>query len=198
MGFDLTGLNPKNIKVQAPERPDRLHELSKEEVEKYFEEREKYTSQSGTYFRNNVWWWRPLAFYVLEHTKVIDEKDKKNWSYNDEYIVDEEHATQIANQLNALIKKGHTKRFEATYEARRKTLELQNDKVEKELSLFSKRVCKKMKKKNLAPCDFPIDDKKTWDRIYKKRNSDASYPFSVENVKEFADFCKNSGGFTIG
>ena len=55
-----------------------------------------------------------------------------------------------------------------------------------------------MKKKNLAPCDYPIDDKKTWDRIYKKRNSDASYPFSVENVKEFADFCKNSGGFTIG
>ena len=32
MGFDLTGLNPKNIKVQAPERPDRLHDLSKEEV----------------------------------------------------------------------------------------------------------------------------------------------------------------------
>ena len=41
MGFDLSGLNPKN--------------------------------ETGEYFRNNVWWWRPLAQYVLDETKVIPE-----------------------------------------------------------------------------------------------------------------------------
>lgn len=28
--------------------------------------------------------------------------------------------------------------------------------------------------------------------------SETSYPFSAANVKEFAEFCLNSGGFEIG
>ena len=104
----------------------------------------------------------------------------------------------IARQLRYLIKTGHTKRYEAQWEARRKTLEIHNEKVEKELSEFSDSVKKKMKDDNLAPINYPVADKKIWDKIYKKRNSDASYPFSVKNVEEFAEFCENSGGFTIG
>ena len=29
-------------------------------------------NSEGEYFRNNVWWWRRLADYVCEHTKVIN------------------------------------------------------------------------------------------------------------------------------
>ena len=199
MGFDITGLNPKNLKVKSPKCPKNLFEgCSKEEQDKYFDELDKYQDQKGTYFRNNVWWWRPLAHYVLTHTKVISEDKKECWSYNDHCIVEEEEAKQIAKQLRHLINTGHTKRFSAEWEARRKTLEIHNEKVEKELSEFSDSVKKKMEDDNLAPINYPAADKKIWDKIYKKRNSDASYPFSIKNVEEFAEFCENSGGFSIG
>jgi len=51
---------------------------------------------------------------------------------------------------------------------------------------------------NLVPRDFPKKDHDKWEKIYRKRNSDASYPFSIQNVEEFAEFCENSGGFSIG
>ena len=79
MGFDITGMSPKNLHIEEPTRPDNLYELSKEDQEKYFDKRDEYTSQYGTYFRNNVWWWRPLADYVLRHTKVIPENEHEHW-----------------------------------------------------------------------------------------------------------------------
>jgi len=197
MGFDITGLNPKNLHLKEPTRPDNLYELSEEEQEKYFIKRDEYTSQSGTYFRNNVWWWRPLAHYVLEETKIISEDKKESWGYNDCSEVSQKEAEMIAKQLRYLIKTGHTKRYEAQWEARRKTLEVHNDKVEKELEEHCQDVYKKLGK-TVAPKDFPKKDHDKWEKIYNKRNSDASYPFSVENVKEFAEFCENCGGFTIG
>ena len=166
MGFDLSGLNPKN--------------------------------ETGEYFRNNVWWWRPLAQYVLDETKVILEGDQEKWHYNDCYEVSKEDAEQIAKQLDHLMKKGHTKSFEDKWETYRKKLEKHNEKVEKELEKHVKKVQKKLNNSNLVPKDSPEEDKKIWNKIYEKRKSDASYPFSVENVKEFSEFCKNSGGFTIG
>ena len=193
MGFDITGLNPKDKKYKSP-----TNDLYEKDKDKFFEELEKYQNQKGAYFRNNVWWWRPLAQYVLLHTKVIDEDKKVHWSYNDNCEIDEEEATQIAKQLRYLIKKGHTKRFEAEWEARRKTLQIHNDKVEKELAEHEREVCFRLNKKNLAPKDFPKKDYDKWSKIYKKRNSDANYPFSVENVEEFAEFCEHSGGFKIG
>lgn len=199
MGFDITGLNPKNIKVKSPKCPkDLFNGCSEKEQKKYFEDLDKYQEQKGTYFRNNVWWWRPLAHYVLEYTKVIDEDKKKYWSTNDFYTIEDEEAVQIAKQLKHLINSGHTKRFSTQWEARRKTLEKHNDKVEKELEEHTKQVQTKMKNDNLAPKDFSKADHDKWERIYRKKNHDGSYPFSVENVEEFAEFCENSGGFTIG
>ena len=193
MGFDLSGLNPKNKKYKSPS-----NDLYEKDQDKFFEELEKYQSQKGTYFRNNVWWWRPLAHYVLEYTKVIDEDQKECWSYNDHCIIQEEEATQIAKQLKYLINSGHTKKFARDWEARRKKIEKHNEQVEKELEEHCREVCFKLDKKNLAPKDFPKEDHDKWEKIYEKRNSDGSYPFTEENVKEFSEFCKNSGGFTIG
>ena len=198
MGFDITGLNPKNIVINEPERPENLFELSKKEQDKYFDERELYLNQSGIYFRNNVWWWRPLAEYVLKYTKVIPEHEHESWHYNDCYEVSKQYAEMISKQLNHLIKSGHTKQFEKDYEKTRKKAEKHNEKVEKELETFSQNVKKKMRNDMLVPNEFPKEDKKKWDKIYNKKNFNGNYPFSVENVKEFSEFCKNSGGFTIG
>jgi len=192
MGFDLTGLNPKNKKYNSPS-----NDLYKKDKDKFFEQLEKYQSQKGTYFRNNVWWWRPLAEYVLKETKVILEGDQDGWHYNDLHKVSKEDAEQIAKQLRYLIESGHTKKFAKDWETRRKKIEKHNDKVAKELEKHCQEVKKRLGK-DLAPKDFPKADHDKWERIYRKRNHDGSYPFSVENVEEFAEFCENSGGFSIG
>ena len=102
MGFDITGMNPKNLHLKEPTRPDNLFDLSEEEQNKYFEKRDEYTSQSGTYFRNNVWWWRPLADYVLRFTKVIPEDQQEAWGYNDCTEISEQDAEMISQQFNQI------------------------------------------------------------------------------------------------
>jgi len=199
MGFDLYGLNPQTT-IKRPERPDNLHDenFSQEEREKYFEEMDKYESQSGTYFRNNVWWWRPLADYVIRFTKVVSDKDAERWHFNDNHEVNDQDAKMIAQQLEHLISTGHTKKYAKEFELLRKKAEKKNELVEQELKAFSESVKKKHNQPDWAPINFPKKEKQQWDRILQKRNSMGNYPFNLENVKEFATFCKFSGGFTIG
>ena len=166
MGFDISGLNPKNEK--------------------------------GEYFRNNVWYWRPLAEYVLKETKVIDEKDQEGWHYNDCHEVSKEDAEQIAKQLDHLIKSGHCKKFAQAWEKRREKIEKHNEQVEKELEKHCEEVKTRLNDIGLAPKDFPKEDHDKWEEIYNKRNSDGSYPFEEENVKEFLNSVKIVVGFTIG
>ena len=97
-----------------------------------------------------------------------------------------------------MVKSGHCKKFAQAWEKRREKIEKHNEQVEKELDNHVKDVQRRMNDSNLAPKDFPKEDHDKWEKIYEKRNSDGSYPFEVENVKEFSEFCKNSGGFTIG
>ena len=157
-----------------------------------FEEQNK-----GYYFRNNVWWWRPLAEYVLEHTKVItDPKKIEGFGYNDGVEIDEEEAVQIAKQLKHLIKTGHTKKYEEEYMVVYKKAELHNKKVQKELESFQKAMDKKHGK-DIAPINYPKEDKEKWDAIYSKKDWNGGYPFSEKNVKEFAEFAEQSGGFQI-
>ena len=65
-----------------------------------------YKTEDGKYFRNNVWWWRPLANFICEETNLIDDNDKKEWQHNNGHKVDSVLAKQIATQLKALIKNG--------------------------------------------------------------------------------------------
>ena len=158
----------------------------------------KPKSKAGNYFRNNVWFWRPLAQYVIEQTKCVDEFDVEGWGYNDNHLVPKETARAIAKQLRYLIKSGHTKKYAMAWEIKNKQIEEANDKVRKELAEFEREVCFKLNKKNLAPNEFPKTEHKKWEKIYDKINFDAYYPFSVQNVKDFAKFCEECEGFTIG
>ena len=198
MGFDLYGMNPHNPNKAIKPKMDWDSQPTREETDKYFKEKSKYQEEVvGDYFRNNVWWWRPLANYVIKYTGCVEEEDAQMWGENSGHEVDDETAKQIHNQLQVLIESGHTKKFEADYEKERLKAEKHNDKVEKELKKFCKSVEKRLGKTNLAPAEFPKADHDEWERIYHKRKWNASYPFSVENVKEFAEFCRYSGGFRI-
>ena len=198
MGFDLYGMNPHNPKKAIKPKLDWDKPTTEEERKEHFKKLDEYEKEVvGDYFRSNVWWWRPLASYVIQYTGCVNEDDAEMWGTNDGHEVDDETAQQIHNQLQVLIESGHTQKFQDDYEKERKIAEEHNDKVEKELKKFCDSVEKKLGKTNLAPNDFPKADKEKWDEIWNKRKWSASYPFSVEHVKEFAEFCRFSGGFKI-
>tara|TARA_Y100000356_G_C11131374_1_gene220255 strand:+ start:356 stop:658 length:303 start_codon:yes stop_codon:yes gene_type:complete len=90
MGFDLSGVNPQINKPESEykyfkEDSDLWMSDNKEERKKYFKEMEDYhESNPGVYFRNNVWWWRPLWSYVVNLCEdILTEEDIQHGSYND-------------------------------------------------------------------------------------------------------------------
>ena len=67
MGMDVYGVNPTiRIDTKKPERPKDFDKASRNVIDKYFKEETKYENKNpGVYFRNNCWWWRPLADFMI-------------------------------------------------------------------------------------------------------------------------------------
>jgi hypothetical protein len=129
---------------------------------------------------------------------VIEEEDKKYWQSNDNHLVNGETAMQIAKQLRALIKNGTVSKAIHEVEEETKEAEQNNKFVNRLHEMLREKVEKETGRKDLAPRDYPKEDHDTWDWIQSKYNYGSSYPFTMENVKEFIEFCESSNGFTIG
>jgi len=158
----------------------------------------KPKSEKGEYFRNNVWWWRRLASYVIEKTGVVDEKDAEWWHTNDNHKVSKEEAEQIAKQLRYLISTGDVDNYAKEVEVDIKTADKHNARVERLCRKLESIVERKVGKTDVAPCDYPKHYKKRWDKLYTMKDWTANYPFTRKNVEQFIEFCEDSNGFTIG
>ena len=112
MGFDLYGEKPIQNEFKHQERWDELSSMSYDEREEkglsdeYYTLMSKYESVNpGAYFRNNVWWWRPLWSFVCEHCHdILTQEDMNNGSYNDAHIISRRKAEAIAQRLEKLLK----------------------------------------------------------------------------------------------
>lgn len=160
------------------------------------------TSERGEYFRNNVWWWRPLWNYCVEVAPDLCEQ--VSGQYNDGDGLDAAGAAQLAHVLHTNIKSGATKNFEQRYNEHLASLPrrkcewcegtgVRTDKVGIDMG---------MPEKALEP-EVAILTGRThgWCNGCSGEGTcehpEASYPFSAENVQEFADFLEDSGGFKI-
>tara|TARA_R100000234_G_scaffold4267_1_gene3341 strand:- start:255 stop:848 length:594 start_codon:yes stop_codon:yes gene_type:complete len=196
MGFDLYGQNPK-LKGEEPninwdKKP------SEEEKKAYFKAREKFDNENpGHYFRNNVWWWRPLANYVLQLMgNEFTEDEQASWHHNDGFEVSEEKAQKIADRLEQELKTKRVKTVESFYQEKMKRASAKNKVLEKKRNELEKIVWEKTGEK-LAPVKYPEPFKQQWEDIQNQYDWNASYPFSEENVIDFMRFCRESGGFQI-
>jgi DnaJ-class molecular chaperone len=139
-------------------------------------------AEKGEYFRNNVWWWHPLAEYVLEHVE-IPEKESAYWFTNDGQKVSQRTALKIAATLNELIANGDVKKYEQQYKE-----------FLAKLPLVACWLCKGSGVRN----DEQVKGRCNACRgTGKQEDFRTNYPFSEENVKDFAAFCQESGGFQI-
>ena len=133
MGFDLHGEAPK-INTKYDDYPvygkynfmpweDKKKDFDKDPSlqKKYWNEMDKYEGDNpGVYFRNNVWWWRPLWSYVCNVCDdILDDGDCEAGNWNDGKLISEDKSTMIAERLDSLIADGEVKKKEVSYEASR-------------------------------------------------------------------------------
>ena len=156
MGMDLYGLKPTEHMKATPLLKKVKHDfneffkLEKGDQDKYLREYLEYEKANvGTYFRNNVWFWRPLWKYVCKVCNLSTDAYQQG-NRNEGYKVDEVTAKDIAVTLFLLLERGDVDRYAKEYS------------------------------KSAVKC-----------------GGSPEYPFDVENVRNFAVFCDESGGFEI-
>ena len=187
MGFDLRGLKPND--ETRPDEPNWL-----DESDWAIDQREAWMSWQqntpGAYFRNNVWYWRPLWNFVCEVCDdILTQKDMEKGMENSGHVISKTKAKKIASRLRKMDK------------------DLEDHQIGHE---------RHMSNLKDVECDICYGTGRRNDDIgVSARNADpdytcngcngkgtrrpfaASYPFDADNVREFGKFCSDSGGFDI-
>ena len=195
MGMDVSGLNPKINKSESDfpiyfkyesmsfDEKWKILDNNKEDYDKYWEEKEKFNKINvGIYFRNNVWWWHPLWDYChFIAPELIDDKLYNKGHSNEGAGLNATDAVKLSIKLLVSIEDETC----ATYK-RERDLHLESL-PEDDCSICNNNNRGRKKKKECKMCDT----KGT------RPHFSTMYGFDVENVKRFAGFCAESGGFEI-
>ena len=198
MGMDVYGVNPTiRVGTKKPAEID-FQKSSDAEQKKYFaEEREFENKNVGVYFRNNCWWWRPLANFIIEKCDWVTQEQKERLHDNSGFEFSQHEAVTIADTLQKTVDDGTAaerekmnKREMAVAEEWNKGIHAQQEELEKE-------VIKETGDAKLVPYDYPEHFKKKWDALQNQTDHKASYPFKEVNVKRFIAFLRECGGFQV-
>jgi hypothetical protein len=154
------------------------------------------------YFRNNVWYWRPLWNYCVEVAPELC--DGVEGHYNDGNGLDEEEALALAKVLNEELWSGRTRRYELAYNESMASLPrhdcghcegtgIRKDEIGLEMS---------MPTRELEPhVAIIVGRTHGWCNACGGEGTvehfETNYPFTVENVAEFVSFLELCGGFSI-
>ena len=196
MGFDIYGLAPKT-KGKKPEI--NWEKATEKDKDKYFKAMDKFEEENpGYYFRNNVWWWRPLGELIHDKcSDLLSDEQKEGLQHNGGTNYTAQQAIKIANRLSDLIKNGYVDDLEKSIKDNAKVASKHNEGIQKKLEDIRKEVERIRPDEKLAPVNYPFPYNKHWEELMHKKSWDDSYPFSKENVKEFINFARYSGGFQI-
>ena len=202
MGMDVYGKNPKqnkNInefpvyaKYKKMEQEDtdkgfqrKWKDLDADEKLKntYWAEEDEFNAENkGHYFRNNCWWWRPLwnyCYYIADD--LSDGEMHESGHSNSGAGLDAYNSERLGQRLLEEINNGNTIEYQAKYQQQL------DDMPDDDCGVCNNNNHGHNKKKDCNRCDG----------TGKRPNFNKSYPFDVDNVKDFAEFCIESGGFEI-
>lgn len=144
------------------------------------------TSEQGKYFRNNIWWWHPLWRYCEEIAPDLIPDDNLG-HFNDGWGLDQVDALALAQRLELAIQSGETLRFAEEYRARLEALPA-------EPCTLCGATGKRAEPPLTGPGTLLCNCCNGSGRVL---NVATHYPFDVENVRKFATFLRDSGGFEI-
>ena len=151
--------------------------------EQYWKEQNDYEEvNAGYYFRNNCWWWRPLWNYCrVIAPDLIDRDLFDNGHHNGGAGLDDKGAKKLGIRLLQEINDGNTIQYQASYQQHL------DDLPDDDCMRCNNNNHGNNKKKECTSCN----------KTGKSQNFNKHYPFDVDNVREFAEFCLQSGGFKI-
>ena len=129
MGFDLYGMKPEGSTPKPAwtkgdpyidsdkEGVMMVDPQIKEEYDHFMKEKWKWNDENpGAYFRSNVWFWRPLWFFVCKACdNVLTNQDEEKGTFNDRHRISKTKAKRIASRLRSMLKSGHVASYENWY-----------------------------------------------------------------------------------
>lgn len=164
----------------------------------------KPKNEIGEYFRNNVWWWRPLWGYIEDNFPEI-AAEVPNAHYNDGDGLNAVKTKILANKLRSHINSGKVKEYELAYKKKIDSLPLQDCEY-----------CEQTGKRAWAATHFAVQSLLEKNEFLEMNDQGeyilecnacrgtgktehfmSHYPFAEENVISFCDFLENCGGFSI-
>jgi hypothetical protein len=153
----------------------------------------KPTGKEGEYFRNNAWWWHPLADYCMEIAPEIAARCK-GWHSNDGDGLNGPDSASLADALQEEIRSGRCEANAKTREAEFAALALPNVRCT---------TCQGTGVRTPS-AERGTDDTSASGIKCNVCNGSGSvrlwpdaYPFDIENVQAFVNFLRGSGGFVI-
>jgi hypothetical protein len=155
------------------------------------------TSEVGAYFRNNVWWWRPLWDYCCRLAPDLIPEDNGG-HYNDGWSLDADAAKELAAKLKDELASGRCQHYAAAYARAIATLPLETCEFCEGTGTRSDAVGLEH---GFPTRINPHTGQPGWcngcDGLGTHPPFLAHYPFSPENVEAFAGFLEACGGFEI-
>jgi len=200
MGMDVYGVNPTiRVNTKKPERPKDLHKGASDEViKKYFAQEQEYEDKNpGVYFRNNCWWWRPLAYFITEKCDWLTTEQKERLQDNSGFEFSHHEAGTIAETLQKMVDDGTAAEREEVNKREMAIAEEWNKGINAQQGELEKEAKKETGDAKLVPYDYPEHFKKKWDDLQKQIDRKAHYPFKEANVKRFICFLRECGGFQV-
>lgn len=147
-----------------------------------------YSRTGGKYFRNNVWWWHPLWDYCYAVSNgLITHSVWEQCHMNSGRGLMRDKAERLADILFDEIATGRCAKYAAEYAAAQEALPEQTCDI---CGGTGHRLPPPAVGPGPDPCNG-CNGKGT------RRPWITNYPFSVENVQEFAEFLRGSGGFRV-
>jgi DnaJ-class molecular chaperone len=185
MGFDIYGIEPKQNTIEPKILGKDWQELNDKQREQYFEAKEKHeTENPGRYFRNNVWWWRPLWAYVCSICEdVMTEEEQLAGTDNSGNTIPESTTERMVEKLVIEIAlDNHIKHAEQ---------------YKKEVEALPDEECWLCKGTGKRDDEHVKGECNACGGKGTKTAWEASYPFDPENVEQFINFLSESGGIQV-
>lgn len=141
-------------------------------------------SDSGKYFRNNIWYWHPLWSYVGDVCEgVLSTSDIISGNSNSGHQITEKQALLVAKLLQETVVSGELDRYIA--------------KRNKEHERMLDEQCDFCNGKGIRNDSYVKGKCNACKGKGKVRPHVTEYHFEKENVLDFIKFCRASGGFEI-
>lgn len=162
------------------------------------------SSKTGEYFRNNVWYWSPLWTYVTQTYAHLLPADTSQGFYNDGYALDAPCCALLAKALTEDLANGRVQTYETEFNRCRSELPLDDCGFCDGTGIRTDHVGEthQMPTAELPPVMAIIVGRthgtcNACQGLGKLESAEASYHFTVDNVREFAQFLMDCGGLTI-